>query len=491
MGSGYIPAHLRFNGQSMDVRNETQAPQVPAHRRFVGQSMDVRNEPQLVDALVKQSGAGFSHSGPSYTDREIFHHFSPNHDGKLKPVTDMLNVSEDQPDGLAFVLVYLTANPRWESNGIIFAKSSLHLLPEFREKLSEHRALMKQQAGHDNGGANGLMQSRHNDTKGAKIEMQNGHRHESGAKGVNGHHSGDSLSTQMKDQHLNAGDRGANGLVKETKSKGTLTTKDADASSQSPGHDLADAPNGSEEHDEPAYPTLVDIPTVNYSPSTQKLVAVFMTRGHTFYGFRFVGWHTIEKISIVFPKSTELGRLLEQRGDVSHKKSWSKARSKPTRLSEINQEWAVVKLTRMDPTAQGCLPAPAIQKKRVKKHHSTEEDRAEEAGAVKGDADTGNGTVDAGAVKGGADTGNDAVNAGAVKGGVDTGNDTVDASSIKGDTDTGNDTVDESAVKADTDTGSVKADTDTGNGTVDEGAVKGSTDAGNGIVDAEKTVEAQ
>jgi hypothetical protein len=38
--------------------------------------------------------------------------------------------SAQTPGELAFVILYLGANPRWDSEGIIFTKSSLELLPQ-------------------------------------------------------------------------------------------------------------------------------------------------------------------------------------------------------------------------------------------------------------------------------------------------------------------------------------------------------------------------
>ena len=111
--SSYVPPHLRFTGVSADIRN---------------------HEPRSLDVLARQSPASYSNT--PYTDHEIVKHFWPN----AKPdKTQTLNASEANPDGVAFVNIYLAGHPKWESNGIIFTKTSLNLLPEYNEKLAAKR----------------------------------------------------------------------------------------------------------------------------------------------------------------------------------------------------------------------------------------------------------------------------------------------------------------------------------------------------------------
>lgn len=72
---------------------------------------------------------------------DINHYFWPNRkdtdedqlrdqwQSKKKVHQGTLNASADAPDQLKYVMLFKDANPRWNSDGIIFVKSSLHLLP--------------------------------------------------------------------------------------------------------------------------------------------------------------------------------------------------------------------------------------------------------------------------------------------------------------------------------------------------------------------------
>ncbi len=66
-----------------------------------------------------------------YFQKEIYQHFWPNGECEAMAVetSQTLHASAATPDNLAYVLLFRDANPRWEADGIIFTKSSLHLLP--------------------------------------------------------------------------------------------------------------------------------------------------------------------------------------------------------------------------------------------------------------------------------------------------------------------------------------------------------------------------
>ena len=75
----------------------------------------------------------------SLTLLEIDNHFWPANENEIEnghhPATDgakrhTLHNSAANPDGLAYVILFNDANPRWNSDNIIFTKSSLELLPQ-------------------------------------------------------------------------------------------------------------------------------------------------------------------------------------------------------------------------------------------------------------------------------------------------------------------------------------------------------------------------
>jgi hypothetical protein len=68
-----------------------------------------------------------------YTIQEICAHFW----GKDADYNDLhsatLHAAAENPDGLSWVLLFNDANPKWDSDGIIFVKSSLDLLPPIEQ----------------------------------------------------------------------------------------------------------------------------------------------------------------------------------------------------------------------------------------------------------------------------------------------------------------------------------------------------------------------
>jgi hypothetical protein len=63
---------------------------------------------------------------------EISKYFNPeSQPGDSMPAT--LNASAANPTGLAYVVLFHQQNPRWDSDGIVYAKSNLSLIPGYTE----------------------------------------------------------------------------------------------------------------------------------------------------------------------------------------------------------------------------------------------------------------------------------------------------------------------------------------------------------------------
>lgn len=72
---------------------------------------------------------------------EIYHHFQPAADPTTVGYSkyySTFQASEANPDQLAYVLLHHGAHPHWKSDGIIFAKTNLHLLPQYAAEMKEH-----------------------------------------------------------------------------------------------------------------------------------------------------------------------------------------------------------------------------------------------------------------------------------------------------------------------------------------------------------------
>ncbi|CAJ2504108.1 Uu.00g115020.m01.CDS01 [Anthostomella pinea] len=75
-----------------------------------------------------------------YNQRDINNHFFSDPEGEpiFGPNSSTFHDSKDHPDELSYLLLFFGANPRWTNDHIVFAKSRLNLLPEFRDKKAEH-----------------------------------------------------------------------------------------------------------------------------------------------------------------------------------------------------------------------------------------------------------------------------------------------------------------------------------------------------------------
>ena len=70
-----------------------------------------------------------------YSIRDIQHHYwkRDENDETSMPQHSTLNDSLEEQGSLTHVLLFHGANPRWLSDRIIFVKSNLEILPEYRE----------------------------------------------------------------------------------------------------------------------------------------------------------------------------------------------------------------------------------------------------------------------------------------------------------------------------------------------------------------------
>lgn len=84
----------------------------------------------------------------THVPKDIQHHFwhvegVDEKDQPPFPERGTLNASRESDGKLAFVLVFHDAHPRWASDKVIYVKSNLELLPEYRERKDE--AVKRQQ----------------------------------------------------------------------------------------------------------------------------------------------------------------------------------------------------------------------------------------------------------------------------------------------------------------------------------------------------------
>src|SRR3569833_3006731 len=362
---------------------------IPPHLRFTGPSMDIRNEARSLQSLAGNSRYA---DEPSYTDRDILAHFwaGGDNDAKAPPSCNTLNASKANPDQLAFLMVYAAGHPKWEEQSIGYVKSALHLLPGVNEKLAEHRAVSKLQAAgdaakfeeeNDTGEAAVVDVERSavdapkslevamadhkivdHDVDGAdgKVEEQKGAAADEAVAGTGTATSADETVGAKQSQRTGIADEtGANKhkAVQITETQETRTTGGV----ESEGHERQNVNSIGKKRN--GQSLLQQIPPIDYVPPTHPPIAVFKTNGHSHHGFKFVGWHKIERTAILMRKSNALGDLMSRKWEEApDRRIRGAARPKQSWFSDLGREWAVIKLVKLDATSQDCPPIPTISK---------------------------------------------------------------------------------------------------------------------------------
>ena len=136
MGSRYVPPALRRQQQAIADQNP---------------GVEGEGSPRVENPLptrkledLKISNHHRPHGNPRLQNpdalalEEIHMHFS----GRDYEATtkSTLNSSTEQPDRLAYVMLFKDANPRWQSDSIIFAKTNISFLPGYEDAYKQEKA---------------------------------------------------------------------------------------------------------------------------------------------------------------------------------------------------------------------------------------------------------------------------------------------------------------------------------------------------------------
>lgn len=219
-----------------------------------------------------------------------------------------LNSSADDPDRLKYVMLFHDANPHWHSKGIIFVKSSLHLLPGSEKFIP--------QTGKEN-------------KPKEPVEKQ-------GDKRTAGENSGAGQGEKDVDGSTTpATDKQVIPSAKET-TESTIKIE-------------------SEVTVEGTYNP--DLSLYDLGP-----IAVFEQHGGRKGGFRFAGYHKIARLQFLEPHSSELLRMLKQKFSKEDRFGNVRQQERPRSAWEasMRHRWAVIKLDK-DEEANSTLGDPEIE----------------------------------------------------------------------------------------------------------------------------------
>ncbi|ORY67348.1 uncharacterized protein BCR38DRAFT_482968 [Pseudomassariella vexata] len=326
-----------------------------------------------------------------YQKREITRHFWAEEAGSADAThSSTFHDSIRHQGQLSYMLLFSGANPRWQSDNIVFAKSHLKLLPEYEAKKAEYgpwevtKARQESKAaasdGADAGGFNPDPEQPPQEsdekpmsedaTEGTKQPAVEGIK-ESPVEGTGEKTAGEKTAEEKAAQATK--DKTIEGSAKkaETATDAAATgasTQDAAPTEPAPPRRFArfgaqdirllppeeQYPEPEPEPEEPVYPSIQPI---DYIPNEHPPIAVFAERRRVAKDtFFFVGWFKVARVNVLSPLSAELVRMQQQKWEqrARHQRdagAWQAA---------MNQEWSVVKFEKL---ADDVAPPPPVIEK--------------------------------------------------------------------------------------------------------------------------------
>lgn len=257
--------------------------------------------------------------GHLHTCHEIQQHFGST------GVRSTLNNSGENPQELAYVILFHGANPRWEDDRILFAHTQIELLPGYGELDKEGKLRLEyQDAGIVRGNAlNKAATSQ-------KLQQAAGGQREAA-------HLGDEVSAKVNsfgvDEKRETLRQTAVIDYERASLSRYLPSKPASASSKGPAMATA-APS-----DEPVECLTRAIPVFSE-----------LRRGGSSRKYAFSGYYTIGRTEFLLPHSTELVRMLEQKWNAGSRQPHPRHQRKGGERDpeawarSLAETWAVVKM---------------------------------------------------------------------------------------------------------------------------------------------------
>ncbi|KAK8000201.1 hypothetical protein PG990_012801 [Apiospora arundinis] len=288
-------------------------------------------------------GRGWYSSRPALVDPselhshfDIAHHFWPDDEEVMTSGrSSTFHDSASQVDQLAYVTLFKNANPRWGSDQIVFAKSNLGLLPDYRTQTAGKEEYFPQPG------------------KGSTIE--DGQSRPSQVwDNVSGSEEGKECrdepgSAEAQAQLLSGLQETESRKWEEATTSSEHHAPDDDGSTATGSH-----PSSKSEGNERQ---LVGTPSMDYVPSPHTPIAVFEDLGHS--EFKFAGWFSVAHVSILAPHSHDLVRMLQQKWERRNRYgNVIPLQRDPSRWrASLDYQWAVVKFEKLHPDVAPATPA--------------------------------------------------------------------------------------------------------------------------------------
>ncbi|KAG8165592.1 hypothetical protein KVR01_004144 [Diaporthe batatas] len=302
--------------------------------------------------LPPGSTAPWPAAEPLFSQGDISsHYWDPQDEGKrlAESPKGTLNASAQEPDRLKYVMLFRDANPRWESHGVIFVKSKLHILPggeRFREEQLDGPGGPPAAAGEPVGSGRGRGDRTHesgNPTGGAGALADE----VPGEKSPVEEAQASDESQTPTHEHL--------GIDKQDHGRSTGPSEDA-VKKQRPANNNK-TKNNKDPSPEPEPPYSPDLTLYPLDP-----IAVFEQAQGGHGRFRFAGYHRIASLEYLPPHSRELIQLLDQKWTTTDRRGRVRQaqRSAESWKGSLRHRWAVIQMER-DHEADGRLGPPGVE----------------------------------------------------------------------------------------------------------------------------------
>ncbi|KAI0124731.1 hypothetical protein BJ170DRAFT_685610 [Xylariales sp. AK1849] len=303
----------------------------------------------------------------TYHHHDLTAHFWPQNetgDGSmmLSEKSSTFHGSAQQPDQLSYMLLFTGANPRWDSDGIVFAKTALSLLPEYAAKKAE------------NGPWDLPTVRRKSRIEGLADDNNEGDPNAEASQlleeNSNGLHQDAENAPIAAHASLSSRNGAATGTDLTSSSTSDTNTQDTDTA---PTFEVPTSPSdvntvpASDLYLKNEVPLFPSRQPIDYTPGHHTPIAVFAERyqGHktSKKKFRFEGWYSVARINILAPQSAELVRMQQQKWERRDRFGIimpSRPREIGAWESALGHEWAVVKFEKL--IGDAAPPAPVIEK---------------------------------------------------------------------------------------------------------------------------------
>ncbi|KAI1778910.1 hypothetical protein F4818DRAFT_402826 [Hypoxylon cercidicola] len=321
-----------------------------------------------------------------YQLHDIDNYFLGREESTLQGHSTTFHDSKKNPGQLSHLLLFVGANPRWVSDRIVFAKSSLHLLPEYAAKKAEHGEWQTPEAPKDDAKTEAQSpDGTSDDVTKEEAAPQSAVQSEGSSPDA----AAPSASASEKEEEKPKEEAAPSETTKED-AEHALETAPVPEPEPAPKTSFGSRMNTTDIRNLPPdeyqrleeeqqrqrqeqrqaqqlaqAPTFPAIQPIDYVPDQQAslVVAVFEQRrwqNGVSGGFVFVGWHRVARVNILAPRSAELVRMQQQKWERRGRRGHAPpVRDAAAWNAALGTEWAVVKFEKLGDDAP---PAPAIKK---------------------------------------------------------------------------------------------------------------------------------